>query len=385
MNKQTFRKSFIKKYLFLFLFKKFIIFKVFFSYIIMKSILAFYMGYSEGFNGQNYNSKNVYGSEINALKLAEALADIYDVYIFVNIEDKDEIVYNNVTYLNLFKLNNFKKIDIMVVVRYINYFIYFKNIASKTYIWICDMIINPAYCGLLIETTASNLIYNLKSHINGLICLSDWHINNIQNTVDTTNLNIHLIYNPLDLSYYKPNIPIIKNRFIYTSDIIRGFDILLNCLIYIQKFIPDISLVVFRNHTFTDKINEKLKLLNNVQSYGKESQDKIAFEYLQSEYFFYPTNFNETFCNCAAEAQLYHCVCIYNNIGGLSTTINNRGLSINYDIHSIDYIENTCKDVMELMNNTEKKNDYLYRGHKWAKTLDINNLKYKWIDLFNSN
>ena len=96
-------------------------------------------------------------------------------------------------------------------------------------------------------------------------------------------------------------------------------------------------------------------MLNNVQSYGKESQDKIAFEYLQSEYFFYPTNFNETFCNCAAEAQLYHCVCIYNNIGGLSTTINNRGLSINYDIHSIDYIENTCKDVIELMNNTEKK------------------------------
>ena len=50
------------------------------------------------------------------------------------------------------------------------------------------------------------------------------------------------------MNYYKPNIPIIKNRFIYMSDISRGFTILLDCLIYIQIFIPDISLVVFREH-----------------------------------------------------------------------------------------------------------------------------------------
>ena len=64
----------------------------------------------------------------------------------------------------------------------------------------------------------------------------------------------------------------------------------------------------------------------------------------------------ETFCCCAAEAQLYHCVCIYNNIGGLSSTINDRGLAINYDINNIDYVEKICNDVMELMKNEEKKN-----------------------------
>jgi len=56
-----------------------------------KPSIAFYMGYSEGFNGQNYNSKKIYGSEISALKLAESLTDIYDVYIFVNINEEDEI------------------------------------------------------------------------------------------------------------------------------------------------------------------------------------------------------------------------------------------------------------------------------------------------------
>ena len=34
---------------------------------------------------KNYNSKNIYGSELSVLKLAETLTDIYEVYIFVNI------------------------------------------------------------------------------------------------------------------------------------------------------------------------------------------------------------------------------------------------------------------------------------------------------------
>ena len=73
--------------------------------MINKQKLCFYMGYSESFNGQNYNTQNVFGSEINAIKLAESLTDIYDVYIFVNINDDKELIHNNVHYLNLYKFD----------------------------------------------------------------------------------------------------------------------------------------------------------------------------------------------------------------------------------------------------------------------------------------
>ena len=46
----------------------------------MKQLLAFYMGYSEGFTGENYNTKNVYVVN-KCTKLAEQLTDLYDVYI----------------------------------------------------------------------------------------------------------------------------------------------------------------------------------------------------------------------------------------------------------------------------------------------------------------
>ena len=346
----------------------------------IKEKLCFYMGYSESFNGKNYNTQNVFRSEINAIKLAESLTHIYDVYIFVNIDNNQELIHNNVHYLNLYKISDFKSIDILIIVRYINYFLYNNHNAKKTFIWICDMIINPVYNGDRLPNNASNLIYNFKDKINGLIFLSDWHIHNNLSLIDLSIFNYKIIFNPISLKYYKDNVTKNINSFIYMSDPNRGLSILLDCLIYIQKIIPDISLTVFRNNEFNYEIKNKIKKLKNVKSYSKASQQIIANECLKSEYFFYPTNFYETFCNCAAEAQLYKCVCIYNPIGGLTSTINDRGFSIPYNINDIDYIENTCNDVIKLMNDQSKKNDFIERGHLWAKSLDIELIKDKWLN-----
>ncbi len=348
----------------------------------MKESLCFYMGYSPSFNGKNYAEKKIYGSEITTIKLAESLVDLYDVYIFVNMELEDEMIYNQVHYLNKDKINNFKEIDIMIIVRYINYFIYFKNIAKKTFIWLHDVTVQPSYDGKILTSNGDHLLYNLKDCYDKVIVLSNYHLHNNFDYIKVPINKYKIIPNIQDMNYYKSNIPIIKNRFIYMSDISRGFTILLDCLIYIQKFIPDISLVVFREHEFTDDIRRKLVNLNNIITYGKVSQQKIADECLQAEYFFYPTNFHETFCNCAAEAQLYHTICIYNNVGALNTTIGNRGLCIKHDLNSVNYVENSGNDVMSLMNDENKKSDFRVRGHEWAKSLDINNIKKLWLNLF---
>jgi len=349
----------------------------------MKDNLCFYMGYTPSFNGQNYESKKIYGSEITSIKLAESLVSMYNVYIFVNgLDETEEIKYNGVQYLHTHKLHNFEKIHIMIVVRYINYFIYFKSIANKTFIWLHDVTVQPAYDGKILYSNGDNLLYNLKDSYNKLIVLSNYHFNNNFNYIGVNKDKYEIIPNIIDTSYFKSNINIIKNRFIYTSDVSRGLSRLLDCLIYIQNYIPDISLVVFRSHEFDSEIINKLKLLKYVSIFGKESQDILANEYLKAEYFFYPTHFAETFCNCAAEAQLYKCVCIYNNIGSLNTTIDDRGLQINYDINSEDYVENTCNDVMKLMNNTLQKNIYIEKGHEWVYNLDIGNIKNKWLKLF---
>ena len=350
----------------------------------MKPILCFYMGYTPDFNGSNYHTKKVYGSEITSIKLAESLTNIYDVYMFVNGLDQDtEIIHNNVQYLNTHNLSKFKTIDIMIVVRYINYFIYFKSIAKKTFIWFHDVTAQPSFDGKLLINNGDHFLHNLRHSYNKIVILSHYHLQNNQSYINIPRDKFHMIPNIIDTKYYKPNIPIISNRFIYMSDVSRGLSILLDCLIYIQQFIPTISLTVFRSHEFTNTIHEKIKLLNNTVIYGKESQQVIADECLQAEYFFYPTNFHETFCNCAAEAQLYHTVCIYNPIGGLTTTIDDRGLVIPYNLEQPDYTQKTSELVIQLMNNPLQKKIYLEKGYEWAKNnLNIESIKDKWIKLF---
>ena len=45
----------------------YILFKNYLLINIMKPILCFYMGYTPSFNGENYGTKNIFGSEITSI------------------------------------------------------------------------------------------------------------------------------------------------------------------------------------------------------------------------------------------------------------------------------------------------------------------------------
>ena len=82
----------------------------------MKENIGFYMGYSPPFNGENYKNRKVYGSEITTIKLAESLSDLYNVFIFIaNLNNNEEIIYNNVNYVNKNKLVDFELLDLMIL------------------------------------------------------------------------------------------------------------------------------------------------------------------------------------------------------------------------------------------------------------------------------
>ena len=104
---------------------------------------------------------------------------LYNVFIFVaNLNNNEEIIYNNVNYVNKNKLVDFELLDIMIVVRYINYFIDFKNYATKTYIWLHDVTVQPSYKGIIFNNNGDELLYNLRDNYNKLIVLSEYHFNN---------------------------------------------------------------------------------------------------------------------------------------------------------------------------------------------------------------
>lgn len=345
----------------------------------MKKI-AIWMGYSEGFNGLNYKSKKLYGSELSCLKLCEILSDTYDITIYSSIPEEDEIKHNNIKYKQLLKIKNeISNYDIVIVYRYINFFLYCSCPKKvKVILWLSDLAINYYYNGIQLHDYAKHLLNNVKHKIDNIICLSKFHKLNIENIYHNClkDKNVNFIYYPIE---YKKNdneeeLKIIKNRFIYMSSLDRGFTVLLDYLIELQKFVSDISLVFFRNEKLTDELKLKLVNIKNVISFGTVDNFKVVEECKKAEYFLYPTTFLETFCCCAAEAQLYKTVCIYNRVGSLNDVIDDRGL-----ILSNNFQEN-INSILNLMSNNKLKQKYIEKGYNWAKNLaESDYVKNEWI------
>ena len=345
----------------------------------MKKI-AIWMGYSEGFNGINYNLKKLYGSELSCLKLCEILNDTYDITIYSNISKEDEIEHNKIKYKQLFKINgDITNYDIVIVYRYINFFLYCSCPSKiKIILWLSDLVINYYYNGIILDDYAKHLLYNVKDKINNIICLSKFHKSNVKNVYNNClkDEDINIIYYPIEykINENESDIKKIKNRFIFMSSLDRGFDVLLDYLIELQKYVSNISLVFFRNEKLTNELKLKLGKINNVISFGTVDNLKVVEECKKAEFFLYPTTFLETFCCCAAEAQLYNTICIYNKIGSLNDIIDDRGL-----ILSNNFQENIT-NILDLMSNNKLKQIFIEKGYNWAKKLsDSNNLKKEWM------
>ena len=223
-----------------------------------KPKLLFYSGYGyEPYNGEDYSGKKgVRGSEIALIKIAEQLTSYYDVY--VSGPCISENIYNNVCYFNSNegKLQYFlDNVDVhtTIVNRYIHFFVDFTSRSKKHFIWLHDMCYQPFWNGQEFPELGKHLVNNMLDKINGFICLSDWHINNIKSLYDIPDEKIYKIGNGIDHEMFNVNIEKIPNRFIYSSLPERGLEILLNWFPDIVRDIPNAEL-----HVFTDNVTEDL-------------------------------------------------------------------------------------------------------------------------------
>jgi len=359
--------------------------------ILNKIDIGIYVGYSDAFNGYNYNNKNVYGSELNIINLSESLhRNGYIVCVFVwNLQQLDEEIYTNgVYYLDARMLLNINiPIDIMIINRYVHYFEYFPHVKSrKTIVWVQDCKINYFKDDKMLSPDRGITYCNNNfNKINDVVCLSKWHeqylrsCNVDNNFYDFTKCSLSVIGNAKNNDSVDCKIK--KNSFIFVSHPNRGLNILAKCLKLIQQQIPDCSLIAFRKNDMDDETLNNLSLLNNVTLYDKVPNSEIKKYMLRSDIFLYPTTFEETYCNSALEAQLYNAVCIYTDVGSLSTTISDRGLKLEKLVGDDNFMECAVKQTVELLRNIDQKELYRKKGYDWAKYQNWNNIIQEWIKL----
>jgi hypothetical protein len=148
-----------------------------------KKSVVFYTGYSPSFSGEQ--GSKCYGSELCCKNIAERLAVNYEVHVFSD-GNIFSITNNNVNYHNFGHYDTFQKkyiqnrgkiIDVLVISRYINFFIYNVPKAKKIIFWSHDTTVQPYYDGAKLHDEGGPFTLNLLDKIDFYITLTPTHKN----------------------------------------------------------------------------------------------------------------------------------------------------------------------------------------------------------------
>ena len=303
-----------------------------------KKVICFYSGYSNSFNGKNYQQREVYGSENAVVHVAEELAKQQEnqVFVFGAFVPEDEITWNNVVYMNVNNFHSFHSqvhINVMVVSRYIHFFYVFKLHADKVFLWVHDAQFHDHFNGSQFNKNGQPFGYNLikSGIIDEIICVSDWqreYLKQWSKIPEDHHYKLKVIGNSIDKSMFDHSLPKIKNRFIYCSDTVRGLDVLLDQWSDILLRIPDATLSIYFGRITKEQENKIKQFKSTVKFHGKIPQKDLCLELCKSDFWYYPNTMHETFCIVGMQALYAKCVCVCRDYSGVSQVISTYGLRI---------------------------------------------------------
>jgi glycosyltransferase involved in cell wall biosynthesis len=294
------------------------------------------------------------GSELTAQRIAEELVR-RNCRVFIFLKEGKKQVIDGVEYRDVLDYESFLKtqyIDVLVVLRFVENLRYFETI-QRVYLWLHDLL------------PQGNSFHTHKTKFCGVICPSEWHKSFFCKEYGFPESAVKVIGNCINLNLFVPSekIPL---RFIYTSDPKRG---LKNAYSLFQKFRKRYSYATLHVFGNTPNLN-----LPNVFIHPRLSQKELAKEFGKSDVWLYPTNWRETFCISALEAQATRTLCVAYSVGALSETIGVRGVLAETE----DALLNKLFKTIELK---MIKDTLLDRGQLWSRQFSVEKIGNSWFGL----
>jgi glycosyltransferase involved in cell wall biosynthesis len=304
----------------------------------MKIVL--YTGYQANpYNPNTLNTTGLGGTEQCVLYLAYHLARLnHKVWVVGEVIPGD---YDGVKYRTT---ESFKKevssVDTIIAASYIHYLKEFEDFNYKNSIlWVHNTDYFTWWNGSEIKNHKELLNHPKLSHI---ICLTYWHKNKFLTQFPESKNKIQVIGNGIELGsfiqvfskpttkqgkiYYNPIIyPKNKNQYIYTSHAERGLQRLLEEWPSILKLTPDATLKIatpeYGLEYFNIYFKELVNNLEGVEFVGTLPRHPLYLLMAESEYWYYPSEYEETFCITALEMLGHKVQPITWECGGLKETL----------------------------------------------------------------
>jgi len=342
-----------------------------------KNIL-FFTGYSDrDWNHTYAKSHSLGGSEKAVSYLSKCFPQEYTIYVAGGLEPE---VVDNVIYVNndnLAELLSTTQFHTIICSRYVGFLEKYADIFKfyQFYLWAHDT------CLIRTDTnfTIDQVLEKWDKHIDGCVCLTNWHADRFKNLYPTLKNKIHIINNGIVPELFA-GVGVeekIKNRFIYSSRSERGLERLIELWPSILERKQDATLVVFGYKKFPsseldNKIaTEMLKYKDSITHIGQLNASQMYEQMRMAEYWLYPTNWDETSCITALEMLASGVICLYYPLAGLVDTMNKYGIQITHG----NEVDTLCSL------SEERKTKMLIKGREYAFSCSWKNRAETWCNI----
>jgi glycosyltransferase involved in cell wall biosynthesis len=233
----------------------------------------------------------------------------------------------------------------------------------------------------MMRDNGKQFLKNIENKIKGIVCLTDFHSKIMKEIYDTKIPLYKIGHGVININN---NIKKVKHRFIYTSYPNRGLDLLLAIFPAIREEFPDAELHIYRDESTFSKIqNEVIEMCGEyVKKKGYVSNERLLEAFQEAEVWLYPTNYAETFCMSALEAQAAGCLCITSAFASLKEVVGDRGVLIEGEYGSKDFIEKILR-VVRIFFNSDLYNNKIKRAKEWATLQTWKKVSDEWRKILN--
>jgi hypothetical protein len=331
-------------------------------------------------SGKNIVTSGVGGSETWVIEMARYINQLsnFEVVVFCNCEE-DEI-FEDVKYIQLSRyLQTISEIQIAhcMISRFSEYIpATIEGHVENIYLILHDL-------------QLSGNIIPINNKIKNIFCLTEWHKKHFLETFPQFSQITHPLHYGIDFTNFlndeKERNYIEKKpySFIYSSFPNRGLSIVLKMWPKIVTRYPEAVLNIFTdvnnkwaNDFYPDELKEIKSILESykelyptsVLNHGWVDKKTLANFWKETEVWFYPCKFKETFCLTALEAALTKTLAITNGLAALEDTVGDRGVTILGDVTTDEWQQTAFDKICEVIDNPDSTKDLIEAGYQWALT-----------------
>jgi len=309
--------------------------------------IVFYSGYHH--TAWNSTTPGLGGSETAIVEIAKRLSldgnDVTVVGHVLPLVDDSGVQYIPT---DEYTTQDEYDVDYLIGVNYIHFLEALGAInAKQTIFWAHNLEHFPFWNGSTMDGDG-DWVYD-DPRLTAIVCVSEWHKQQYSERYPNAADRIYVIGNGINtMDYPKAAIHITKNRFIYSSAADRGLDEVLNIWPELKQRYPDAELVVcgpsYANISYNERLDKMTQL--GVTTLGSLSKADLYTEMVKSQFWLYPSKYEETFCITALEMMYGSCIPITTNAANLQYIVgDSRGIITDCDLPNNEFTAQFIKNV----------------------------------------